>query len=248
MTVHVVIVGAAGGIGRAVALSQAAEGRRLSLIDIDQAGLQQIAALTRARGAAVSTLEIDVSTPQGAAECADRLEAIGPAIDRFVHSAGITGPVAPIDEYPWNAFELTMRINVHGPFLILQRLIPLMRLGHQPAAVLLGSTSSLRGRAALSGYVASKHALLGLVRSVALDLADDPVRINAVLPGPVDTQLLRVLEEAATTSGLSMGRSASPALTARPDDVADSVDFLLSDRARHIRGAALVLDGGMTLA
>jgi len=114
--------------------------------------------------------------------------------------------------------------------------------------VAIGSTSSIRGRANLAGYVASKHAVLGLVRSAALEVVGTAVRVNAVLPGPTRTAMIDAIDAMAASGNAGKVQRAVAAPYGEPRDVAGVVAFLLSPESRHMNGAALVVDGGSTLA
>jgi len=114
--------------------------------------------------------------------------------------------------------------------------------------VAIGSTSSIRGRANLAGYVASKHAVLGLVRSAALEVVGTAVRVNAVLPGPTQTAMIDAIDAMAASGSAGKVQRAVAVPYGEPRDVAGAVAFLLSPESRHMNGAALVVDGGSTLA
>jgi NAD(P)-dependent dehydrogenase (short-subunit alcohol dehydrogenase family) len=122
-----------------------------------------------------------------------------------------------------------------------------MRPRGQGAIVNTASTSAIRGRAGLSGYVASKHAVLGLTRTAALEVTGTMIRVNAILPGPVESRMIRELDEQAHRYSTS-ARRAGAAPYGRPEQIADVVAFLTSEQAAHVNGAALVVDAGMTVA
>lgn len=245
----VLIVGALGGIGRAVVTREAAQGRTLFLVDsADPDALEALAAQACESGAAQAhSLHCDVASEQNAARVRAWLSSKTSSLEGFACVAGVTGPVAAVSDYPYQAFAEVLRINVHGPFLLLRELLSLLEAG-SGSVVLAGSTSSLRGRRGLSGYVASKHALLGLVRAAALDLNHSGIRVNAVLPGPVATPMLQELAKAASEFGedASFGR-ASDVAPGTPEEVAAFISFLLGPDSRHIHGQGLVIDGGVTV-
>ena len=142
-----------------------------------------------------------------------------------------------------NEFDRVWNVNVRGVFNGLGAVLPGMIARGTGAVVNIASTSAIRGRKGLSGYVASKHAVLGLTRTAALDVAGTGVRINAVLPGPVRGAMIDRID--AMSGGIER---AGTATLAEPEDVAESVAFLASDAARHVSGAALVVDAGSTVA
>lgn len=236
------VTGSAGGLGRAIALRLAHNGFPLVLIDADGAGNDKTLTLVRDTGAAGIALAADISQPEPfSAAVAEGEASVGP-IGVLVNNAGIEGPVAPIWSYDTSAFDAVWNVNVRGALLGMKCVMPKMIERGAGVVVNVASTSAIRGRKGLSGYVASKHAVLGLTRSAALDAAEFGVRVNAVLPGPVRGAMIDRLE--AKSGGVER---AGQAALAAPEDIAESVAFLASDAARHINGAALVVDGGSTI-
>jgi NAD(P)-dependent dehydrogenase (short-subunit alcohol dehydrogenase family) len=240
------ITGAGAGIGRAIALSLAEGGMDLALIDIDADAAAETAELIRAVGRRALSIGADVSRADAVERAVARVESEFGPIEAFVANAGIEGIVGPIWEYGDDIFEKVWSVNTRGVFLgikyVSQRMIP----RNNGAMVVMASTSAIRGRPANAGYVSSKHAALGLARVAALDLAPYNIRVNAVLPGPIETRMIRSLfaqhEQRGRTSPPKSARKLG-----QPDDVAGVVAFLLSDAARHVNGAAWVIDGGNTI-
>ena len=155
-------------------------------------------------------------------------------------------------DYPEDVFDQVVAVNLRGTFLGLRHVLGVMATQGSGAIVATGSTSSIRGRHGLAAYVASKHAVLGLVRVAALEVAGTAVRVNAVLPGPVDTRMIHNLDtmarEARERDGTPEIARAVAVRRADPDEVAGVVAFLCSDDAAHVNGAAWVVDGGSTVA
>lgn len=241
------ITGGAGGIGRAIALRLARDGYSVAVVDRDRVLGAETCTLAEAAGVRAAFFEADVSNnAQVASFVKGAEEALGP-ITAFVNNAGVEGAFAPIFDYPEEAFDQVFAVNAKGAFLCLKHVLARMR-GHGAGAVVnLASTSSIRGRAGLAGYVASKHALLGLTRVAALDMAGTAIRVNAVLPGPVETRMIREIDRKASEAGRKIQRGgASP--HARPEQIADVVAFLLSEQASHVNGAAWTVDGASTVA
>jgi NAD(P)-dependent dehydrogenase (short-subunit alcohol dehydrogenase family) len=242
------ITGAAGGIGHAIALALAGQGWQLLLTDRDASALQTTQRECQALGQAVDVMPVDVTQEADVAAAIQHVVARHGWLDGFVSNAGVPGVVRPIADYPLDAFAQTMTVNATGTFLCLKHALPAMHAsGNGGSFVAIGSTSSIRGRAGLAGYVASKHAVLGLVRSAALETVGTPVRVNAVLPGPTQTAMIDAIDAMAGKDAGQV-RRAVDAPYGQPADVADTVAFLLSPQARHLNGAALVVDGGSTLA
>ena len=241
------ITGAGAGIGRAIALRLARDGYDIAVVDrADEAG-EGTCALIRETGVKAAFFEADVSSDAQVARFVERAEEVLGPIAAFVNNAGIEGAVAPIDDYPEEAFDRVFAVNVKGAFLCLKRVLARMRKRGTGAVVNIASTSSIRGRAGLAGYVASKHALLGLTRAAALDMAGTAVRVNAVLPGPVETRMIEEIDRKAREAGRDIRRSGA-ASYAKPEQIADVVAFLLSEQASHVNGAAWTVDAASTVA
>ncbi|KAA0972140.1 SDR family oxidoreductase [Aureimonas fodinaquatilis] len=240
------ITGAAGGIGRAIALRLAGDGVAVAAVDIDAAAAEETAReITEAGGRALA-IRADVSQSQDWSVALDAAEAeLGP-VNMLVNNAGIEGAFAPIDSYPEEMFDRVLAINVRGVFLGLHHGLMRMRAREAGAVVNIASTSAIRGRAGLAGYVAAKHAVLGLTRTAALDMAGTKIRVNAVLPGPVETRMIHAIDALAGEAGRMVQR-AGRNQPIPPESVADTVAFLLSDQAAHVNGAGWVIDAGSTL-
>lgn len=166
----------------------------------------------------------------------------------LVNNVGVEGAVRPLEAYPEDVFERVMRTNVHSVFLGLRAALPYLKERGSGAVVNTASTSGIRGRANLAGYVASKHAVVGLTKVAALEVAGTGVRVNAVLPGPIETRMIRAInEETQALTGTGVNRAATVPY-GRVDDVAAAVAHLVSPDARHLNGAEYVVDGGGTVA
>ena len=247
---HVAIVtGAGGGIGRAVALALAGAGARVLAVDLDARTAGETAALVTAGGGEAFAQKADVTRSADVeAYVRTAMERWG-RIDVFMNNAGWQGPVMPLVDVPEEAFDAVMAVNVKGVFLGLKHVLPVMIAQKSGAVVNTASLASHIATRQLGPYVASKHAVLGLTRTAALEVARSGVRVNAVCPGPVDTPLMREIESSQSggdfetlrkrrTSTIPQGRYASP------EEVADVMLFLASDLAAHIVGEAVNVNGG----
>lgn len=242
-----VITGGGGDIGRATASLLADEGARVVVVDLDEQAIERTVSAIRNAGGEADGVAADVSLAPDVERYAGVAADIGEGqIDLFFNNAGIEGPVAPIEQISDEDFDRIMAVNVRGVYLGLKHVLPYMREG--AAIVNTGSTASLRGEAKLSPYVASKHAVLGLTRAVAREVAPRGIRVNAVCPGPIATDMMVRIEHSYGSDGardrfeamVPLGRYGGS------HEVAASAAFLLSDDARFITGAAHSVDGGLS--
>ncbi len=244
-----IVTGAAGGIGRAVSLRLAEAGAAVLAVDLDEAGAEETAGLVRQAGGEARSGRADVSVAADVkAYVETAVEAFG-RVDIFMNNAGRQGAVAPLVECPDEAFDAVMGVNVRGVFLGLKHVLPVMIAAGRGAVVNTASFGAFVGVRNLGPYVASKHAVMGLTRTAALEVARSGIRVNAVCPGPVDTPLLRAIEEGEAggdAEALRRRRTASipQGRYATPDDVAGLMVFLASDHASHIVGQGLHVNGG----
>ncbi len=244
-----IVTGAAGGIGRAASLALAAAGAQVLAVDLSMEGAQETASLIRAMGGDAMASRADVSEDSDVRAYIERaLDAWG-RIDVFFNNAGWQGVVASIVDYPVELFDKVMAINARGVFLGMKRVLPSMIAARKGVIVNTASLGSFVGARHLAPYIASKHAVLGLTRTAALEVARKGVRVNAVCPGPVDTQMLSEIEAGEapeTREALRAKRAASipDGRYATPEEVANLMVYLASDYARHITGQGVQINGG----
>ena len=244
-----IVTGAGGGIGRAVSLALAQAGANVLVVDLSRETGEETAALVRAHGGVAQFVAADVSRSEDVVRyVAAACEAWG-RIDVFMNNAAWQGVVSPVVDYPDELFDRIMAINVRGVFLGLKHVLPVMIAQRSGAVVNTASLGAYIGARNLSPYVASKHAVLGLTRSTALEVARKGVRINAVCPGPVDTPMLRDIEAGQAPEGVEQLRAQRAASIpdgryALPEEVANLMLYLASDMASHITGQGMQINGG----
>ena len=242
------VTGAAAGIGRATALKFAAEGAKVVVSDVVVPGGEETVAMIRANGGEALFAGADVSkTADVTALIAGTVAAYG-QLDCACNNAGIEGVIAPFTEQTEENFDRIIAVNLKGTFLCLQAEIAQMLTQGGGAIVNLSSVAGLIGFPGLSAYVASKHGVNGLTKNAALEYAKQGIRVNSVCPAGIDTRMLDSLAEQATggtmTSRQMMDGLHPMGRIGTPDEVADLIVWLCSDKASFMTGAHVPVDGG----
>jgi NAD(P)-dependent dehydrogenase (short-subunit alcohol dehydrogenase family) len=244
------VTGAAAGIGRSTALLFAAEGARVVVSDVDEKGGAETAAMIRSKGSEAMFVRADVSKAKDVIALAAAVAKTYGRIDCACNNAGIEGKIAPFHEQPESNFDAIMAVNARGTFLCLQSEIEHMRKGGGGAIVNLSSVAGLIGFPGLSPYVASKHAVIGMTRNAALEYGKEGIRVNAICPGGIETRMLDSLADQASGGKLSTHDMMDPlhpiGRIGKPQEVAELVVWLCSERAAFVTGAAIPVDGGYT--
>lgn len=233
------ISGAGSGIGRAAAIAASREGARLVLIGRRAAEVESTASMT---GNALP-IAADVTDPASLSRAIDAsLKAYG-RIDCAFNNAGQVPAPAPVAHLDEDELRAVMEVNLFGLFHAMQRQIPIMLDQGGGTIVNIASVGGLVGSPGNGAYCASKHALIGLSRSAALETAASGIRINVVCPGIVDTQMTApLLKDPATSEMLC---AAIPAgRVAQADEIAECVVWLMSEQSTFITGAVVPVDGG----
>lgn len=240
-----VITGGAGSIGLASARRMLDLGAQVMLVDRDKGALQ---AAADALGP-VLTCVADVSGEGDVARyVAQAVSAFG-KIDVLFSNAGNFGTVAPIEDYPTDTFDQVLAVHVRGAFLAAKHAVP--HMGQGGSIIITSSVAGLRGDPGVYGYITAKHALTGLMRVLAKDLAPRGIRVNTINPGPVSNGFQQRVED---DLGQIIGRDATEFFDeiipmgrhATPEEVAQSVLYLASDQSSFTTGTILSVDGGMS--
>jgi NAD(P)-dependent dehydrogenase (short-subunit alcohol dehydrogenase family) len=245
------ITGGGGGIGRATALAFAKAGAKVVVVDSDAASGEATAGIIKQQGGEAKFIKADVTKSADVANYVKETLATYGKIDCFFNNAGIEGKVAHTADYDEAMFDQVIGVNVKGVFLGLRHVLPVLLKQKSGAVVNTASVAGLVATPGMPAYVASKHAVIGLTKTAAGEVARQGVRVNAVCPGPVDTRMIHSLEQQLNPDDPEMvSRKYQGAIPSgrytTPEEIANMVLFLSSDLASNITGAQYVVDGGRT--
>ncbi len=242
----VLVTGAASGIGRQVAMAFAEEGARVAVADIDQAAVEATAADIRKKGGEAHAFTLDVVKADAVRDFIAGAESVLGRLDVLANCAGVR-EISPLLDLSFEDWQRTMGINVTGSFLPSQAFARrLIALGKPGRIVNIASTLGLVATPERVAYVTSKHAVVGLTKALAMELAPNNIRVNAVAPGVIRTPMTeRYFQDAETSQKIrnihAMGR------WGETQEVANAMLFLASEASSFTTGAVLTVDGGWTL-
>lgn len=238
------VTGAASGIGRATAVAFAGEGARVAILDRTEDALSETADAIRKTGGEVLVIACDVSKPE-------QVEAaIGRVIERFgrldiaFNNAGVENKAAPVAEIELDEWDRILDINLRGTFVCMKH--ELAQMVRQGGGVIVNTSSGagVRGVAGGASYAASKHAIIGLTKSAALDYAKQNIRVNAILPGNIETPMM----DRFTGGDIQKAVDLEPVgRLGKPEEIADAVLWMSADLGAFVTGAAISVDGGWSL-
>lgn len=238
------VTGAASGIGKATATAFAREGAHVAISDISEDALSATAQAVRQAGAEVLVIACDVSQPEQVEAAVTRsVERFG-RLDVAFNNAGVENKAAPVAEIELAEWDRILNTNLRGTFTCMK--FELAQMACQGAGVVVNTSSGagIRGVAGGAAYAASKHAIIGLTKSAALDYAKQGIRVNAVLPGNIETPMM----DRFTGGDIQKAIDLEPVgRLGKPEEIAEAVLWMCSDLGGFVTGAAISVDGGWSL-
>jgi NAD(P)-dependent dehydrogenase (short-subunit alcohol dehydrogenase family) len=241
----VLVTGGSSGIGRATALAFARAGSCVAVADVMEEGGEQTVQMVREAGGDAQFFRADVSS------AADVEALVRGVVDRFGrldfahNNAGVEGRVGPLEELTEQEFERVININLKGVWLCIKYEVPEMLKTGGGAIVNTASVAGLLGFANSSAYVASKHAVVGLTKTAALEYARRGIRVNAVCPGVILTPMVQRVIDANPAMESALAGMEPVGRLGTPEEIADAVVYLCSENASFVTGFAMAVDGGL---
>lgn len=244
-----VITGGAGELGLAAGKCFVDQGAKVVLVDIDKAALETAVETIGSEG--VSYTVADVADPEQVRRYVQAASGYLGGIDIFINNAGIEGEVRPIVDYDIETFDRVMAVNIRGVWLGLKYIIPEMVKRNGGSIVITSSIAGIKGSAGTSAYVTSKHAVIGMMRAAAAECAPLGIRVNTVNPAPIESRMMRSLEEgylpgAADQAKQAMSENIPFRRYGTPEEVARLMLFLAGDESQYCTGGVYMVDGGMS--
>lgn len=244
-----IVTGSGSGIGQGIAKKMAEEGAIVVVADLREESAQETAKFITDNGGKSKAIICDVSRPEDVKRMVDStIEEFG-QIDILVNNAGAPMSFTPVEEVTESLWDLMMNVNAKGPFLTSKHVIPHMKAKGRGSIINISSIASKRVRPGLTAYCASKGAVLLLTQSLAIELAKEGIRVNAINPGPAETPMLpKFFASMDPEEGRSLYENSVPlGRLCQPEDIAYMSAYLASDDASFITGAIFDVDGGRGL-
>lgn len=250
-----IITGGGGGIGRSASLVLSKGGAKVVVVDLAEDLGEETVKQVKASGGDAIFVKADLTVEADIKNYVDKtIETYG-KVDILMNNAGWEGKITPLVDYSTEVFDTVMNLNVRGAFLGMRYVLPYMNEQKSGSIVNVASGAGFLGTPNMVAYGASKHALLGMTKTAGVEAAPNNVKVNAVCPGVVDTDMMRSIEsgfaggdeEGAAAAKKSLEESAPTGRYSTPEEVANVMAYLASDLSTHIIGQSVVIDGGALL-
>jgi NAD(P)-dependent dehydrogenase (short-subunit alcohol dehydrogenase family) len=246
-----VITGAGSGMGRSMANLFAAEGAKVVGADWHAASLDEVVAEVKAAGGEITGVQGNVAVKEDCERLIDTAVSAYGGIDVLCNNAGVMDLFQGVADLEDDLWKRVMSINVDGPMFLSRKAVPLMLARGGGSIVNTASAAGIGGGAAGTAYTVSKHALVGLTRSIAYTYALQGIRCNAMACGGVETNIMQSVDptklDQAGAARYGLYQAVIPAFL-KPEEIASLALFLASDEAKHVNGAIIPIDGGWTVA
>ena len=239
-----VVTGASAGIGRATAAALAQQGATVVVADVDVERGEQTASDIVAKGGVAAFVPCDVSDEASVRSLFETVVDRFGGLDFAYNNAGIEGTMAPTAECTVEEWHRTLAVNLTGVWLCMRHEIPLLLERGGGSIVNCASVAGLVGFASAPAYVASKHGVVGLTKTAALDYAANGIRVNAVCPGVIDTEMIERATHDQPGMAEALVQMEPVGRLGQPEEIADAVVWLCSDRSSFVTGQAIAVDGG----
>ncbi|MFE5429684.1 SDR family NAD(P)-dependent oxidoreductase [Peribacillus simplex] len=235
-----VITGAGSGIGRSVSLKLAEKGMCVVVVDLDEKGGEETLGLIKDSGSEGIFIQADVSKYSDVEKYVSTVKDLYGRIDVFFNNAGVLSKPTLLADYSEEMFDRVIAVNLKGAFLGLKHVLKVMEEQQFGVIINTASTAGVQSTAYLGGYSASKHGVVGLTKTAAVEYGSKGIRINAICPGGVETNMTKHMDINNPEQNGPLRRPASP------EEIANVVCFLASEEASYMNGSIVTIDGGLT--